>query len=290
MIHTRSYLVWRTVVVALLALGVHHLRAQEVPDATPAKGRFAQQVRERRRDARNIRQGFIEFMAEKTNLSDFTKDDWPGLKDATEVQARLCEQAADAFEREDNSAAERLKNQIDKAGDAAEVWRYRIGEIRKRQAEATPSEVGCVTDFHWLRPGTIEAYWTFVRARRAAAEAWRDLAEATVPGADAARLNELWDKGYAVDIHREIAEWRYNFASRRSEIWSDSRVSSEELTARFQAYEQIIEARVKLRLGDIERDRQMRELNRQSRHEDRESHKAFDRAREARERAASQRH
>ena len=281
-----SHSICWTVIATVLTLSAHRLLAQDAASDPPAKGRFAQQVRERRRDARDIRQGVEEFMAEKAYLGDFAREDWPKLKEAAEVQALLCEKAADAFEREDEKSAERLKKEIEKAGEAVETWRYRVGEIRKRQAEATPYEAGSIGDFQWMRRGTLDQYWALVRARRATAEAWRDLAEATEPGVDPARLNDLWDKGYAADVHREIAEWRYNFAQRRSEIWSDSRVSSEELTAKFQAYEQALEERVKLRLGDIERDRRMRELDRQSRSADGECQRAFDRAREARERAS----
>lgn len=223
---------------------------------------------------------------ECASFSDFITDDLPGLEAACEAQAAEYRKLADALERDDRKELHRAQTAAAELSKAIEVWRYRIGELRKRQAERTDHESGHVITWRWAGPHAPKECAAMVRAKRDSAMAWGDLAEATTPGADQQRLVELEDKAYAADAHAEIADWRLRWALRRVDIRQGSRADSEEMDRALAAWQRLEDERVQIRLADVERDRHLRGLNRRMRQADQEYVKAHDAAKVARERAA----
>ena len=116
------------------------------------------------------------------------------------------------------------------------------------------------------------------------------MAEAAVPGADAGELVDLKERAYTADAEREMAEWRYNWARERAQMWPDRKVTSPELVKRLEALKAAQEQRLAVRRAEIEQDRKAREAERAMKAAEAEFRKAQEAAqREAVERAKAKR-
>lgn len=251
----------------------------------PQKGRYAQQAKEDRARATNLRNSFEELAASCSRYGGFMKDDLVLAKPAWEKAAALLEKAAEAFDRDDENEGWRLRKEHDQQERAIEVWRQRLWEWRRRQAESAPEEKWFRDESRWLAAGARPELMEWVRARRALSQAWGALAEATTPGADEEMIRQLKEKAFAAEGESEIARLRFDWARGREQIWSDKKVSSEQLTRKLEALRAAQEERIRLRRADIERDRQMREVERRIAAAEKEFREAFEAAREARNKA-----
>ena len=87
-----------------------------------------------------------------------------------------------------------------------------------------------------------------------------------------------------------MAEWRYNWARERAQMWPDRKVTSPELVKRLEALKAAQEQRLAVRQAEIEQDLKAREAERAMKAAEAEFRKAQEAAqREAVERAKAKR-
>jgi hypothetical protein len=274
--------------IGALVIGVAYSgRAEEAAEEPEPTGKFADMVRGERNRAKYIREDFAGLFANLAQYDGFVKDDIVLAGRAVEEVIALLAKSARAWAREDEAEGKRLRAEVEKAERVANVWRVRLWEWRRRQAEAAPGEAWFRESLRWVRPGAVPELSALVAAKKSTAEAWGKMAEATVPGADEKVLNAIKEDAFTADAHREIAEWRFNWARQREEIWYEKAVMSPELQEKLAAMRKLQDERVKLRLAEFENERRKRELDRQMGAAENESRKAYYAAREARNKAAS---
>lgn len=272
-------LTWgRFVVLAVAAVA---LSAPAVRGQDSKRQQRAQWAKDERERAQTVRDEYAQFAVDAAPLDGFAKDDMLKVKEAYEAWARSFEAVAAAWDRNEEKQAWELQRQIGKAAQVAATWRSRVWEYRRRQAEAAPDERWYSDSVRGIPKGAMPEFDALVKAKRAAAEAWGRVAEATAPGADESLIIELREKAFAADAEREIAEWCSRWANDREWIWSDKKISSEELKRALAELQQSQDQRVALRRADVARDRRLREVERDMRNADARCRKAMDAAREA---------
>lgn len=262
-------------------------RAEDTAGERQPNGKFADQVRQDRGRAQYVRQEYgdvVEGARYGGLFEDIVKEDLALAKKDFDAEAALFDRAADAWDAGDQVKAQQLRTEADAATKVKNLWRQRLLDWRRRQGEAAPTERWYRDVLTWVRPDVKPVVDDFARAKRAAADAWGRLAEATVPGADPAVLADLREKAYAADAEREIADWRFKWAHERNMMLPDPKVTGDELTQADEALRQLHEARARLRREEIDRDRRGRELEEKMRAADARLRKAYEAAeREARE-------
>ncbi|HEY7115636.1 MAG TPA: hypothetical protein VH475_03560 [Tepidisphaeraceae bacterium] len=277
--------------VALLVLAIAGGTAARgapavVDEATRA--RYAAAAQEERDLAARVRDEPAQLAGDYARYEGFFRDDLGHYKDAAGAEAAIHDQIATAYDHSDAAEVDRLRKEADSAAKVKLVWRERIAEWRVRQGTAAPSEHWYRDESRWLGAGARGDLDAFAEARKAAAEAWGRVAEACVPGRDAAALNRLKDDAYRADAEREIAEMRYNWARQREQIWQNKKVTSDELTRRLAELEKLQDQRIALRREEIDRDRRTREVDGQIRHAEKSFRESYDKAqKDAQDRARS---
>jgi hypothetical protein len=253
-------------------------------EAAP-KGRYAPMAGEDRVRAARVRDTFEELAGACDRYGSFVADDVVLARRASEAAAAVLERAVAAWERDDEKEGWRIRKEFEPAEQVVELWRQRVWEWRRRQAEAAPDERQFIDTLRWLPEGAYGELSEWIRVRKAASAACGVVAEAMVPGADGEKLHELKEKAFALEGECEIARWRFDWGRQREQIWSDKKVKSDELVRNLEDLRQTQEERIKLRRAEIERDRRVREVERKMKQAETESRKAFAAAKEARERA-----
>jgi hypothetical protein len=253
-----------------------------------ATARRAADARNERDVARQVRDADAGVAGDYFRLGPFITDDLALLSKATEAEVALHEKIADAIEHGDDEQVKRLRAQQEKATRDRMVYRERITEYRSRQFTDAPNEQWFQQYGRWSQSG-IDELNAWGEARKAAAEAWGDVADACKPGSDAAALEALKEKAYTLDVEREIAEMRFNWRREREQVLqSDKRVASPEVNRRVEALKKLQERRIELRRDQGRQEREVRQLDRSIRAANAEFQKAFQAAqREAEERARS---
>jgi hypothetical protein len=153
-----------------------------------------------------------------------------------------------------------LRKDVDAANRARLIWRERITEWRKRQADAAPSEPWFQEQCRWHQ-GAMPELLALAEARKTAADAWGRVAQAVQPDADPAALNALKEAAFTADAEREIADLRYTWAHQRDLVWQDKKIQSEELTRRLAELQKLQEDRLALRRAEIEHARKVRQAD-----------------------------
>lgn len=284
MMNSRQSSILLTIAMVLAAIG-----RSLAQDTDEPRGRFADEVRAMRGRAMYIRQEFASMSGAIIGLDGFIKDDLVDAKQAFDTFIGLVEQSARAWQNENETEAKRLRGEADKAERICDVWRTRLWDYRRRQAEIAPTEQWFSAFTRWTAKEAMAELNAWVIARQAAADAWGTLAEATVPDADPHRIDELKEQAFAADARAEIAEWQAAWSRSREEILYDKTLSSAELTARINALQNACAQRIKLRQEQIQFDRQRRRLDANVQNALADLRKAYDSARQARENAASTR-
>lgn len=253
-------------------------------DANPAaKGKYADSVRFWRQRTWDVRDESASLIARMQEYADFVKDDLPHARTAYEAQAKAAEKIADLWEREDDKAAVAAQREYEKAVAISLVWQTRLWEWRRRQAEAAPSEQAYRNELSWTPQAVVPFLEDVIRCRKAAADAWGRLADATVPGADPNRLEALKDQAMAADARCEMALWKRTWASRREETWYDKTLASDALRAAFDQLDRLHERRLRLREAQIESDREARHADRQIQEMESQARRAYEAAKQARD-------
>jgi hypothetical protein len=253
-----------------------------------AAARRAADARNERDVARQVRDADAGVAGDYFRLGPFITDDLALLSKATEAEVTLHEKIADAIEHGDDEQVKHLRAQQEKATRDRMVYRERITEYRSRQFTDAPNEQWFQQYGRWSQSG-IDELNAWGEARKAAAEAWGDVADACKPGSDAAALEALKEKAYTLNVEREIAEMRFNWRREREQVLqSDKRVASPEVNRRVEALKKLQERRIELRRDQGRQEREVRQLDRSIRAANAEFQKAFQAAqREAEERARS---
>ena len=259
-----------------------------VDEATLA--RYAAAARDERDVARRIRDDDGQLAADFFKYGGFVKDDLIHTKESAEAEAIVHEKIAAAYDHADTATVQSLRKDLDAAGRARLIWRERVTEWRRRQAEAAPSEHWFQEQGHWLR-GAMPELLALAEARKTAADAWGKVADAVQPGADPAALQALKEQAFTADAQREIADLRYNWAHQRELVWQDKKIQSEELDRRLAELQKLQEDRLTLRRAEIEHARKVRQADDAIRAADEQFRKAYETAQQeaaqrAREKAA----
>jgi hypothetical protein len=242
-----------------------------------ALARYAALARDERDTARRIRDADAELGVDFFKYGGFIKDDLIHTKESAEAEALLHEKVAAAYDHADVAQAQALRKDLDAAGRARLIWRERVTEWRRRQAEAAPSEPWFQEQGHWLR-GAMPELLALAEARKAAADAWGRVAEAVQPGADPAALQAIKEQAFTADAEREIADLRYTWAHQRELVWQDKKIQSDELNRRLSQLQKLQEDRVALKRADIERARRIRQADDAIRAADEQFRKAYETA------------
>jgi len=259
------------------------LAAPAVDDATLA--RYAALARDERDIARRVRDDDAQLAVDFFRYGGFVKDDLIHTKESAEAEALVHEKIATAYDHADAAEVQALRKDLDAASRARLIWRERVTEWRRRQAEAAPSEQWFQEQGHWLR-GAMPELLALAEARKAAADAWGKVAQAVQPDADPAALQAIKEQAFTADAEREIADLRYTWAHQRELIWQDKKIQSEELTRRLATLQKLQEDRVALKRADIERARKIRQADDAIRAADEQFRKAYESAqKEAAQRA-----
>jgi hypothetical protein len=250
--------------------------------------RRAASAKNERDVATQVRDSDAGVVGDYFRLGAFITDDVALLKKASEAEAGLHEKIATAIERGDDDAVKRLRAEQEKASRERAVYRERIVEYRNRQFTVAPSEQWFGQYLRWSHTG-MEELMAWGEARKAAAEAWGDVAEACKPGYDVKAMEALKEKAYALEVEQEIAEMRFNWAREREQVLqSDKRVSSAEVNQKVEVLKKLQEERIALRRSQGQQERDVRRLDRSIHAADTEFHNAFTAAqRAAEERARS---
>jgi len=286
----------RTVALACAVLSVaacsawlpRAARADDPAGERQPKGKFADMVRQDRDRAQYSRHEYgdvVESASAGGRFEGIVKEDLILAKPAFDAEAALLDRAADAWEAEDQPKAQQLRTEAEAATRVKNLWRQRLLEWRRRQGEAAPTESWYHSALAYVRPEARAEVRPLVdaclRTRRAAADAWGRVAEATVPGADPAAVTDLKEKAYAADAEREMAEWQYVWARERALVWADRQATSDDLVKLDETLRQLHEGRLQLRREQIDRDRRARDLEERTTDAEARFRKAYEAAAQA---------
>lgn len=245
----------------VIALGMAAGTAPAQGDADPAV-QYAAQAEQARAAAQRLKDEYDGLVASAWEIEAVAKDDLAQAGAVYDGIAARYQQAADAWLRGDVAEAQALQSQADKSQADKDVWRQRISEIRRAQFDAMPTEQWHADLARITRPGALEAFNRCVAARKAAAEAWRDLAEATVPGADPEALNEMKEKAFTARSEAEIALWEFHWANQIESLWGeDPVVSAADVPEPLAVLRKLQQERADLKRKETEIERRERELN-----------------------------
>ncbi len=246
--------------IALATIAVAGAHAQ---DADERERRATEEIRYLQNRIQQTRGRFAEFITTRAQEHDgFVKDDMAALNVATEKEVALIEKAIAEWRRGDDREAHRWRVEADHAVRRRDVWFERIADYRDKQHDAAPTERSFTWEMRMSRVDSLTNLFDLIRAKRAVADAWGKLAEATAPGADKTLLDRLQDAALTAVTRREMAEWKFNWASRREELLQDKRLSSHEIAAALAGWDKVHAERLRLREADIARDQRLRELQR----------------------------
>lgn len=275
--------------IAIVAAGLVGMSAL-AQDEPPPAGKFPDMVRNCRERARNVRDDCNELEATMLNYPGFVEDDLPQYKAAAEQVAQGWERAAKIWEQtQDQAEGWKASREAESHWDLLALWRVRLWEWRRRQADTAPDDRWYRDESRWIKPGVRPFMDELTRRQRAVSEAWGRLAEGTVPGADPKKLEELREAAYEAEARWEISGWRLDWARKREEIIQDKSVTSDELARLLAEWDKAQAEKVRIREADIVRDRQQRMVNDQLRQLDAQVRRAYEAARHARERAEEER-
>lgn len=247
------------------------------PRDQAAIDRDKQRAQEERDTAARFRDWEGGLATDSFRYGAFVKADLIESKKAAETLAVIHEKIADALIVGDEAEQNRLRKIEPAAARVKDLWHERIGEWRKRQAEAAPDEQWFQEQIRWQR-GWLPELLAYSEARKAASEVWGKVADAVTPDADPNTLIALREQAYTLDAEREIAESRFNWTYQREVVWNDKKLNTEELRSSLAELQKAQEARLALRREEIDRARHARELDRAIRQADERFHKAFETA------------
>jgi hypothetical protein len=268
---------FRTIFVIFLLIVFLAPLSFAAPRDQAAIDRDAQRAQEERDTAARFRDLEGALANDTFRYGAFVKADLVESKKAAEALAVIHEKIAAALVAGDEAELKRLRKAEAAAARLRDLWHDRIGEWRKRQAEAAPDENWFQEQIRWQR-GWLAELLEYVQARKAASEAWGKVADSVTPDADPGKLIALKDEAYALDAEREIAELKFNWAYQRELVWNDKKLNTEALRKSLAALQKAQEARVAFRREEIERSRRARELDRAISQADKEFRKAFETA------------
>ncbi len=267
---------WGGGVAAALVLGM--LIAAQKPEDQPPTVRYAAQIEDAADTARRTRDAHGAMEGDYGRYGGFVKLDMARYKEACEATAVIFEQIAQAYRVGDIEEVRRLRVQADEAEKTRNLWKYRITELRVKQATAAVNEQWFVQESRYLMEGLLPYLLAMEEAKKSAAEAWGRAAEAFKPGADLELAEQVREEAFAAEGEREIAVWRWEWAIQRERIWTDKTIKSADMLKAIAQLQTAQERRVQLRRDEIERDRRGREVERQIRAGEKAFHLAYDAA------------
>ncbi len=198
------------------------------------------------------------------------------------------EHAAQAWSNGNDVEARALRSAAQAAMQSKDAWRKRMFEFRRAQSNAAPTQQWYMEIASVAREGALPELCNLVEGKKAASEAWRDVAEATVPGASPQRIDELKEKAHAAMGEADIALWRFFWSNERAGMFaSDQRVTKEDVEAPLSRLIALQDELSALRRRQIEHERKVRQVQMDMTQAQSELVKAFWAIREAKARAAS---
>ncbi len=198
------------------------------------------------------------------------------------------ESAAKAWAKGDVAEAEQAIAAAQASFTGKDLYRRRMLEYRRAQANAMPTQTWYREVSAIVKDGATAAFDNLVEKKKAAADAWRAVAEAAVPGADLKAIEGLKEKAFAavgeVDVALAQFYWTNDLVGL---LAADPSVTKEDLAASLSSLTQAQENLVALRRKQIEHERAVRQANVDLAKAREEVHKAFWATREAKARAAA---
>lgn len=198
------------------------------------------------------------------------------------------EDAAKAWSSGDDAEAQKLHAAAQTAMPSKDVWRQRMFEYRFAQSNAAPTEQWYTETVAIAREGALPAFQNLVEKKKGASEAWRNVAEAAVPGVSPQLIDELKEKAFAAMGEADIASWQFNWSNQLEGLLSsDMTVSKEDVEAPLAKLLARQEDLASLRRKQIENERSIRQALAETGKAQEELNKAFWAAREAKAQAAT---
>lgn len=233
--------------------------AQDVAKETPPAERFADNIRSARTLAKSLNDEYSQMAGDLQPYLAYAGDDLAKTKEVYASLTSDLENAAAKWEQGDDVAATALFKKAQQGLAPRDVWRTRLTQWRRPQAELAPTEDWCRQNEAGARPAALPDFRRLVAAKKAAAEACGAVADATVPGADPVALNELKEKAYAARVESEIANWEYHWANRLDGMWFDKGVTKDEIEKPLAALLLSQQELIKLERERITHERRVRE-------------------------------
>ena len=229
--------------------------------AAPEIGRYPQQVAMASETAQRIREEYLQIANDMEPFDGFVKDDLSKAKDVFEAVAATCDRAADAWRRNDDAQGNESWAQVGQSNLAKDAWYRRLMHFRRAQIECAPTEQWYCGELRGVRLGALPALHAWVAARKAAADAWGAVAEATVAGADPKQLAKIDDQATALRAAVEIAQWRYGWAKRIEEWSQNGRLNGDDVKPQLEALLKAQDERAKVQEDRFEQERRTRDAS-----------------------------
>jgi hypothetical protein len=256
--------------------------AQEAPAV-----RYAQNIAGATETANGFRDEYARMAAELQWKQEGTlSEDLAKAKEVYDGLIAKFEGAVKAWSDGDDAEAQKLVASARALMSAKDVWRRRIYEYRQAQADAAPTQQWYTETAATVRPGAVAAFQQLVEAKKAASEAWRDVAEAALPDAPPEVIEELKEKAFAAIGEVDVALWRYSWANDLEGLWSEKTVSPEDVAEPLAKLQAAQDKLVALRRKLVEHERSVRQTYADIAKRQNELFQAFGAAREAKVRAA----
>jgi hypothetical protein len=273
------------------ATGVVETPDQPAAVVTPAEeqpaARFANNIAEANKMAALFKEEFARMSEELQWKQDAVMAE--DLEKAREVYDGIIahfEAAAVAWSVGDETGAQKAQVAAHAEMPAKDVWRKRMFEFRRAQIDTAPSQQWYTETAASVQAGATPAFEKLVEAKKAVSEAWREVAEATVPGAKEETIEALKEKAFAAAAESEIALWQFSWANQLESVWSDKSVTRGDLEAPLAKLTEVQEELISLRRKQVEHERSVRQANAALGKAQQDLFKAFWAAREAKVKAA----
>lgn len=195
-------------------------------------------------------------------LEDFGKADLKAAQAAMAEEAEAWRQLADACQRQDKPAMERLQAETQRLMKVGQRWAQRL-DARSNQQAYVMDERGATWGAYLRSDALAPLARQWIAARRAACDAWGAYAEALVPDAPQDRLDALFDQAQRAVAEAQIMDMRWTWTNEVARFSADPAISSPELQARLTQYWQSRERFIVLRRQQLELEQQRREADRQ---------------------------
>lgn len=198
------------------------------------------------------------------------------------------EQAAAAWTKGDEVEAAKQQAAAQVAMRSKDVWRQRMLEFRRAQFSAAPAQSWYTETAAIVKEAATPAFENLVEKKKAASEAWRDVAEASVPGVTPKAIDDLKEKAFAAMGEVDVALFQFYWQNQLAGMLAqDAAVTKDDLAAPLTKLTEAQDRLVALRREQVEHEKKVRQANADIAKAQEEVNKAFWSTREAKARAAA---